>query len=275
MHDRSKDAAGSRRRRRVFTPPIAMAAVASMVISMMAALAFAPVASAAPARLAAPVAIPGWTQDFLDDFNGPLNAAKWGRYESSSNQSKMLSEYDAGNVATSNGAMTLRTYNAGGSDWRAAGVSGAKGFSAAKGKWAVRAKFDRAYGIGFAFLLYPKGGGWPPEVDFGEGTMGGPRVMVNLHWSSANLTDPRSRYDVDMTQWHTYGVVISTNKLEFTLDGVVWSTMNNSGSPTMPLWIGFQTGAKGCPGSTGECVGSQTPSSAKISIDWVAHWKRA
>ena len=248
---------------------------ASTVIGLVLAVASAPAASAAPVALAAPGDLAGWTQDFVDDFNGSLNTSRWGRYESSApSSSKLLSEYDAANVYTSNGSMVLRTRNAGGGDWRSAGVSSAPGFSATAGKWAVRAKFDRGYGIWYSFLLYPKGGGWPPEVDIAEGTAGGPRVMSTFHWSTANLTDSRFNYGVDMTQWHTYGVVLSTGTLQFTIDGVVWATMNNSASPRIPMWLGIQAGAKACPGSTGECVSStKTPTDSKIYIDWVSHWK--
>jgi len=224
---------------------------------------------------AAPGNLTGWARDFVDDFNS-LNTNVWGAYESSNNGGGLLSEYDRSNVAVSNGMLSLRTYNAGGNDWRSGGVSSAKGFSASKGKWAIRARFDRAYGIGYAFLLMPKGGGWPPEVDIAEGTSGGPRVMSTLHWSSINYTDSRSNYSVDTTQWHTYGVVMSDNKLEFTVDGKVWTTINNSASPRGLMWIGFQAGAKApISTATGEVVGSQTPKDSRIYIDWVAHWKRA
>ena len=224
---------------------------------------------------AAPGNLTGWTRDFVDDFNY-LNTNVWGRYESSNNGGGLLSEYDQANVGVSNGMMFLRTYNAGGNDWRSGGVSSAKGFSASKGKWAMRAKFDRAYGIGYAFLLMPKGGGWPPEVDIAEGTAGGPRVMSTLHWSSSNFTDSRSNYSVDTTHWHTYGVIMSDNKLEFTVDGKVWTTINNSAAPRGLMWIGFQAGAKApISTATGEVVGAQTPKDSRIYIDWVAHWKRA
>jgi hypothetical protein len=225
------------------------------------------VANAAPANL------PGWTRDFVDDFDR-LNTAVWGVYESSNNGGGLLSEYDTSNVAVSGGMMSIRTYNAGGNDWRSGGVSSAKGFSAAKGKWAMRAKFDRAYGIGYAFLLMPKGGGWPPEVDIAEGTAGGPRVMSTLHWSASNFTDSRSNYTVDMTLWHTYGVVLSDNKAQFTIDGAVWTTINNANVPRVPMWIGFQAGAKApISTATGEVVGAKTPQTSKIYIDWVAHWR--
>ncbi len=250
------------------------AAMAIIVGAAIAITALVSPANAAPFMATAPGNFKGWTQDFVDDFNGPLNTTRWGRYESANNQIGMHSEYDRTNVYTENGNMVLRTYNAGGDDWRAAGVSGNPGFAAAQGKWVVRARFERAPGLGYAFLLYPRGGGWPPEVDIAEGTAGGPRIMSTLHWSTANLTDSRFKTGVDMTKWHTYGVILSDDKVEFTLDGAVWTTINNTGSPRMPMWIGLQTGAKAnVPGVTGEIVNSTTPQEARIYVDYVAHWK--
>lgn len=252
------------------------AAIVAVVTASIAITTISGAAGATPFVATAPGNMAGWTQDFVDDFGGPLNTATWSRYESTTNQANMLSEYDRTNVYTENGNMVLRTYNAGGVDWRAGGVSANPGFAAAQGKWVIRARFERAPGLGYAFLLYPRGGGWPPEVDIAEGTAGGPRVMSTLHWSPSNLTDSRFKSGIDMSKWHTYGVILSDDKVQFTIDGAVWTTINNTGSPRMPMWIGLQTGAKASvPGATGEVVDGTTPQEARIYVDYVAHWKAA
>ncbi len=245
----------------------------SVPIAAIASLMTAPPASAGAEHLVVPGNMGIWRQDFADDFN-VLNLDVWGRYDSSSPGMGLLSEYDRTNAYVEDGKLVLRTYDAGGGDWRSAGVSGAKGFWAVKGKWAIRAKFDRAYGIGYAFLLYPKGGSWPPEVDFAEGTAGGPRLMSTLHWGAENNTDSRFNYSVDVTQWHTYGVIMQDNLTQFTIDGKIWTTIDNAGTPQVPMWIGLQAGAKKCPTSFGECVSSRTPDDSRIYIDWVGHWSQ-
>ena len=105
--------------------------------------------------------------------------------------------------------------------WTTAGMSSGRGFWATKGKWVMKAKFDRAYGVGYAFLLYPKGGGWPPEIDIAEGTAGGPSIMSTFHYgtSTARQQEQRWLYGVNMAAWHTYGVTITTGRIAFTLDG--------------------------------------------------------
>ena len=97
--------------------------------------------------------------------------------------------------------------------------------------------------------------------------------MSPLHWSPGNLMDSRFKYGIDMTQWHTYGVLLTNDKVEFTVDGTVWTTINNPGSPRIPMWIGFQTGAKAATSTaTGEVVNTSTPQDSRVYVDWVAHW---
>jgi len=228
----------------------------------------------------APAGSAGWTADFRDDFDR-LDLDRWGRYEGGV-PAGTVSTYRAGNVWVDNGAqvgdgvLTLTSKQVDGR-WSGAGVSGARGFSAVRGKWVVKAKFDRAHGIGYAFLLMPKGGGWPPELDIVEGTMGGPHMMSTYHYgkSDDHRQIQRWNYGVDTSQWHTYGVVMDEGSISYTVDGRVWATVQTSAVTSKPMWIGFQTGVKDCAKSTGECLDASTPASSDISVDWVAHYRRS
>ncbi len=226
------------------------------------------------AEAAAPTAISGWRLDFVDNFNGSLNTAVWGRYGGGGPTARSLSSYDSANIYTAAGSMVLRTHRVNGV-WTSGGVSAGRGFSAKQGKWAFRARFERAYGVGFAFLLFPKGGGWPPEVDMAEGTAGGPRVMSVLHYDADDKQKIFFRYGVDMTKWHTYGAILKGTKLSFTIDGVVTNSFTTAGVPNIPMWFAVQAGAKNCAVSTGECTTSSTPLDSHIYIDWVAHYAAA
>ncbi|MBA8792638.1 beta-glucanase (GH16 family) [Friedmanniella endophytica] len=224
----------------------------------------------------------GWKADFVENFNGPLNTNVWGRYMGGIPQgTKSTYMLDNATVTPSplkanNGILQMRTRYSNGK-WTSAGMSSGRGFAAKQGMWQVKAKFDRAYGVGYVFLLYPKGGAWPPEVDFAEGVMGGPRIMSTVHYGTAknHKQIQRFRHDVDMTKWHTYGVILSTNKIQYTIDGKVWATVKTKNSPKVPMWLGIQAGVKDCRVSTGQCLSKKTPKSAAISIDWVAHYRRA
>lgn len=219
----------------------------------------------------------GWIRDFVEEF-ATLDTAKWGRYDSEGNQAGQLSNQQRENCTVENGNMRLRTWKNSAGKWTSAGVSGNPGFAGTMGKWTIRAKFDDAYGIGYAFLLYPRGGAWPPEIDFAEGTCGGPRILCTQHWGTSSTDHQSTNQEilgVDMTQWHTYGCILLADRVEYTLDGVTVKTTMHP-APTMPMWIGFQTGAKdpNAVGASGEVVGSQTPADSSIYIDWVCHWHK-
>ena len=183
--------------------------------------------------------------------------------------------YSLSNVFTSGGNMVLRTQYAGGK-WTSAGVSSGDGFAAYQGKWEVKARFENAKGIGFVFLLYPDDGSWPPEVDMAEGRVSDPNVMATLHWDSTNQQRQSFVNVPDMTAWHTYGVIMTANKITYTLDGQPWESYTTANVPTKKMWIGFQTGPMACPSSY-ECVAgnvpnADTPAVSNIYIDWVAHY---
>jgi len=229
----------------------------------------------------APRNVPGYRADFVDDFKTPLNTAVWGRYEggpavgttSIYRRDNALVHPDA---TGGDGQLRLSTTQSDGG-WSSAGLSTGRGFAAAQGKWAIKAKFDDAPGVGYAFLLYPRGGGWPPEIDIAEGSaMTGAHIMSTMHYGtvSDHRQIQRWLHGVDLTQWHTYGVVINGDVIEFTLDGRVWGKIEHAATPRVPMWLGLQAGVKDCARSTGECLSARTPVSSNISVDWVAHYEK-
>src|SRR5665811_1044091 len=132
----------------------------------------------------------GWTADWVDDFNVPMDQTKWVAYGwgyQVPGQGAM-GRYLQSNTFMSNGVMSLRTQYANG-EWSSAGVSSGDFYSAVGGRWEVRAKFPVSKGIGYAFLLYPDDGSWPPEVDLAEGRVNGPQIMSTYHWGSNNNQD--------------------------------------------------------------------------------------
>ena len=225
----------------------------------------------------------GWTTDWIDNFNVPIDQTKWGRYGwgyQVPGQGAM-GRYLQPNTFTSNGIMTLRTQYVAG-EWSSAGVSSGDFYSAAGGRWEVRAKFPVSKGIGYVFLLYPTDGSWPPEVDIAEGRVNGPQIMSTYHWGSNNSQVQSNMSNPDMSGWHTYGVILGTNTITYTFDGKPWATVTNSQVTTKKLWIGFQCGAMDPNGSAkayetvdGGVPGPLTPAVSDIQIDWVAHYTKA
>lgn len=225
----------------------------------------------------APPGSAGWTRTFLDSFTTPINTAIWGRYQGKSSSST-LSTWSPSNVYTQpytgsggEGHLLINTVNTDGV-WTSGGLSSGRGVTRVQGQWLIRAKFDRAPGIGYVFLLYPQGGVWPPEVDFVEGSAGTTTVMATLHYDADNKTISKKLYDFDITKWHTYGVIMYGDTLSYTIDGAVWYSIAHQAIPAIPMWIGMQANAKPNNGKNVEWVTSATPDSSKIDIDWVAHY---
>lgn len=228
----------------------------------------------------APTSLPGWRADFVDNFKGSLNTSVWGRYQGgvaagASSTYKSANLWVDNGVQVNDGVLKLTTKKVNGA-WTSGGMSSSRGFSATRGKWVIKAKFDRAYGVGYAFLLMPKGGGWPPELDIIEGTMGGPHIMSTFHYGSRSnhLQIQRWIKGVNMSTWHNYGVILESGRIRYTLDGREWASVTTSSVPNIPMWLGMQAAVKNCAKSTGECLSSKTPASASINVDWVAHYKK-
>ena len=257
-------------------PAIAIAvSVAAAAVLLAAPTAAATVPGPVPNsdRSWAPVGGAGWSRTFLDSFTGPIDTTVWGRYHGRS-RSSTISSWARGNVTTTpytgsggRGHLLIRTINTNGT-WTSGGLSSGRGVARTQGQWLVRAKIDRAPGIGYAFLLYPQGGGWPPEIDFAEGVAGDtPTIMATLHYGPDNRTVSKYLHDRDITQWHTYGVIINGDTIDYTIDGVVWSTLRHHGVPRVPMWLGIQTNVKPNDGINSEWVTTATPHESQIDID--------
>lgn len=229
----------------------------------------------------APKTETGWQADFVDNFDSSLNTGVWGRYMAgvptgtTSAYLKDNATVTRSPLSAGGGVLQLHTRYQNG-HWTSAGLSSGRGFAATQGKWQIKAKFDRAYGVGYAILLYPKGGAWPPEIDLAEGTAGGNHIMATVHYGTAkqNFQIQRFLFTVDMTKWHIYGVSVTNSEIDYLIDGKIWAKVKTSHTPRVPMWLGVQAGVKDCRHSTGECLSATTPKSSAISIDWVAHYRR-
>ncbi len=73
-------------------------------------------------------------------------------------------------------------------------------------------------------LLWPANNQWPPEIDFNET---GGRVTATsstIHWGPINQIEQRF-VTVNMTRWHTWGVIWTRGEIVYTVDGQVWGTI--------------------------------------------------
>ena len=96
------------------------------------------------------------------------------------------------------------------------------------GLWEVRMRIEPGStnpSTKVCLLLWPDGGGWPPEIDFNES---GDRTRSNqtLHYDSDNKMLHTS-YPVDQTKWHTYGARVTSERVVYRCDDVFKGMVTN------------------------------------------------
>ena len=234
--------------------------------------------------------INGWSIDYFEGFDSSLEDLGWEHYGwgDPSVGHGAMGGVSRKNSFTQNGELIVRTQYQDG-QWSAGGASSADAFAAARGRWEVRAKFPRGKGIGYAFLLWPEDKSWPPEIDFAEGRVNGPRVSGTYHWGDSteegHKQDQRVFDNTDMGGWHTYGVIVEDDYIVFTFDGQEWGRITRDdvgeGITDKRMWFGVQTGAMDPNGKAnryetvdGGVPGPLTPAVSDIQIDYVAHYTR-
>lgn len=115
-------------------------------------------------------------------------------------------------------------------------------------------------------LLWPATNTWPPEVDFNE--TGGPAnsTTASLHWSAKNHLI-RSKVKIDMTQWHTWGVVWTKNSILYVVDGRIWASVHSAAQvPHVKMRLDLEQRAM-CD------LHRQCPTvPVTMSVDWVAEY---
>ena len=180
----------------------------------------------APAATAKAAATSTWKLTFSDEFTGSkLDTTKWGVYNGVPKGG--TGRWDPSLAWVQAGMLVLRSKQIGG-QWATSGVSNARAGSQKYGKWEVRFRIDAGNGIGYALLLYPASGAWPPEVDFAEDG-GGTRqsTTATLHWAPGNQQS-HATVAMNATVWHVMGVIVQPGYTQYTVDGVVFATMQRA-----------------------------------------------
>lgn len=206
--------------------------------------------------------IGGWTQTAHEDFRTALNESVWGKY-SGRPGGNPYGMWAPSHVDVRAQALRLRGFREG-SQFVTGGVMLNR--PQTYGKWLVRAAFNRGANIEQVMLLWPTSG-WPPELDFAEGASNG-RTMATSHWGQSN---EQSHYfaNVDMRQYHVYGLEWTPSAVRFTLDGRVFGTVTGAGVPHQPMSLALQTHATKPVG----LISSLVPREVTEYIDWVSVYR--
>ncbi|MFD0481197.1 family 16 glycosylhydrolase [Kineococcus sp. GCM10028916] len=226
-----------------------------------------------PSGASAPLGDADWRLTMLDDFTGStLDPARWSTYTGRP-VGQPLTWWRPANVDVTGGVLQLSTTRQRDGVWHGGGISSAAEGGQAYGKWSVRFRAQSAPGVGYAVLLYPTGGAWPPEVDIAEDG-GGDRdgYRSTLHYDADNKTITRLLTGVDLSTWHTVSVVLQPGRITYLVDEREWAVVETAHVPGVPMWLGIQTAANECTETGSSCVTDATPDTSTLEVDWVARY---
>jgi hypothetical protein len=211
-------------------------------------------------------ALSGYTESYETDFPGNSLPAGWDTYSGTPGGDPGGQFGGASHAVVGNGMLSLKTFQDPnyGNEWVTGGVCDC-GVSPTYGAYFVRSRVTGP-GPTNVELLYPNSG-WPPEIDFNETSGTTSASMATVHWGASN-SQYHSYENIDLTQWHTWGVIWTPTSITYTIDGQVWSTVTSSDAeiPNVPMHLALQqqtwcgaTPAYACP---------TAPES--MQINWVA-----
>ncbi len=212
-------------------------------------------------------ALRGYRQSYVTTFTGSSLPPNWFLYEGVP-QGDSSGQFDRAHVTVSGGLLRINTYQDPNfnNEWVTGGTSLSGVPGQLYGAYFVRSRMTGPGPTGVE-LLWPDAPVWPPEIDFNETYGTTSSTSATVHYTSSNTQIPRS-LNIDMTQWHTWGVIWTANSIIYTVDGSVWGSVTTpSAIPDTPMHISLQSqtwcsSGFACP---------TTPQS--MEVDWVAQYQ--
>jgi hypothetical protein len=212
-------------------------------------------------------AMAGYTQSYVTDFTGTSLPSGWGSY-SGTPGGDPGAQFGSAHTVVGGGILSLNAWqdSAYNNEWVTGGLCQC-GLPQTYGAYFVRSRLTGAGPTGVE-LLFPTQG-WPPEIDFNEtGGQVTSTTATNI-WavSGSSRSQAQVSLSIDMTQWHTWGVVWTPTSITYTVDGRVWGSFTNASEvPDVPMTLDLQqqtwcSSGYACP---------TTPQS--MQVDWVAEY---
>jgi len=223
--------------------------------------------SSEPSREAppGPNTLPGYKESYVNDFTGSSLPRGWDTFTGKPG-GDAGAQWASSHVVVGAGVLGLNTYQdpTYKGEWVTGGLCQC-GVSHTYGAYFVRSRLTGA-GPTQVELLWPVGHNWPPEIDFDETYGSTDGSMATLHYTSSNDQIQRT-VSIDMTQWHTWGVIWTPASVTYTVDGNVWGIANNASAvPDAPMTLDIQqqtwcSSNYACP-----------TSNQSTYVDWVAEY---
>jgi hypothetical protein len=222
---------------------------------------------AEPSAMAPPsaTALAGYARTYVSDFTGATIPAGWFKFTGKPNID-LTGQFGARHVTQGGGLLRLSTWRDPqyANKWVGGGICQC-GLARTYGAYFVRSRIT-ANGPNEVQLLWPASNISPPEIDFNETGSHHLSTSWTIHWGTENSIDQRSLI-IDMTKWHTWGVIWSPSAVIFTVDGRSWGEFTlKAVIANVPMTLDFEQLAlcqsgRYCPTAP-----------ASMLIDWVAEY---
>ena len=228
------------------------------------------VSSSEPSGYAPPSAdaMPGYSLTYSNNFTGTALPAGWDVFTGTASGDPG-SQWESSQVVVSGGMLQLNTAQDPklNNEWITGGLCQC-GQSQTYGAFFVRSRQTGA-GPTIVQLLWPNQG-WPPEIDFTETGGDTTAATATNIWglnSNGNVEQQQVALSIDMTQWHTWGVIWTPTSITYTVDGQSWGTFTDpSEIPSQPMSLHIQQ-------QTWCSAGYACPTSPESTdVDWVAEY---
>lgn len=211
------------------------------------------------------VALAGYTLSYETDFDGTAVPSGWNVFTGIPGGDPG-GHFGASHVVVNDGVLALDTFRdpAWHNRWVTGGICQC-GVAQVYGAYFVRSRLSGA-GPTQVELLWPQNNAWPPEIDFNETGGSATSTTTSIHFGSKNHIVHHS-IKIDMTQWHTWGVIWAPHDVTFTVDGRVWESVRDTAViPTVSMTLDFE--------SRQECEEHRQCPTAPESmlVDWVAEY---
>jgi len=213
-------------------------------------------------------ALSGYTQGYVTGFPGTSLPAGWEKY-SGNPMGDPGAMFAPTHLTVSGGLLNINTFQdpAYGGGWVTGGTCPCGISGQTYGAYFVRSRITGP-GPTNVELLWPDANVWPPEIDFNETYGLTNATSATVHWGASNSQYPVSLSSIDMTHWHTWGVIWTSTSITYTVDGQVWSRVSNSSAqiPDIPMHLSLQ--------SQTWCASSWAcpTAPASLQVNWIAEY---
>jgi hypothetical protein len=215
-------------------------------------------------------ALPGYTLRYETDFSGTALPAGWDAFSGVPGGTPD-GQFSPAHAVVAGGLLSLNSWRdpAYANRWVTGGVCLCSK-PQTYGAYFVRSRLTGA-GPNEIQLLWPASNTWPPEIDFSESGATTTGTAATVHYGAGDNTEQHS-VAVDLTKWHTFGVVWRPGFLAYTLDGAVWGTVDLAWQvPDQPMTLHVQQQSSCVRGFSYWC--QKKPVS--MEIDWVAQYAQS